>query len=80
VPAFAARFKEQKRQLRAALAEILERHLSAHEITPSMPIEQLALVVTGLANGLAVEELSDPGSVPDELLGDVLTLLLAQGG
>ncbi len=36
------------------------------------------MVVTGLATGLAVEELSDPGSVSDELLGDVLALLVAQ--
>jgi AcrR family transcriptional regulator len=76
-PAFAARFKDHKRQLRAALAEILELHLSARAITPTMPIEQLALAVTGLANGLAVEELSDPGSVSDELLGDTLALLVA---
>jgi hypothetical protein len=30
------------------------------------------------ANGLAVEELSVPGSVSDELLGDVLALLVSQ--
>jgi hypothetical protein len=36
------------------------------------------LVATGLANGLAVEELADPGAVPDELLGDVLALVLPQ--
>jgi AcrR family transcriptional regulator len=77
-PAFAARFKDHRHQLRAALAEILEHHLSAHGITPSMPIDQLALVVTGLANGLAIEELTDPGSVSDELLGDVLALLASE--
>jgi hypothetical protein len=43
-----------------------------------MPIDHLAMVITGLANGLAVEELSDPGSVSDELLSDVLTLLVSQ--
>jgi hypothetical protein len=43
-----------------------------------MPVDQLALVVTGLANGFAVEELSDPGSVSDELLGDTLALLVAE--
>jgi hypothetical protein len=47
-------------------------------VPPPIPTDDLALVATGLANGLAVEELSDPGSVPDELLGDVLALLLAQ--
>jgi hypothetical protein len=43
-----------------------------------MPIDQLAMVITGLANGLAVEELSDPGSVSDELLSDVLALLISE--
>jgi AcrR family transcriptional regulator len=42
-PAFAARLREDKRELRAALAEILELHLRAHGITPTMPIDQLAL-------------------------------------
>jgi hypothetical protein len=42
-----------------------------------MPIDRLAMVVSGLANGLAVEELSDPGSVSDELLSDVLALLVS---
>jgi AcrR family transcriptional regulator len=77
-PAFAGRFKEHKRQLRAALAEILDQHLSARGIKPTMPIDQLALAVTGLANGLAVEELSDPGSVSDQLLGDALALLISE--
>jgi AcrR family transcriptional regulator len=76
-PTFAARFTEHKRRLRAELAGTLEQHLSARAITPAMPIEQLAMAVTGLANGLAVEELSDPGSVADELLGDALGLLLS---
>jgi AcrR family transcriptional regulator len=77
-PAFAERFKDHKRRLRAAVAEILELHLSARGITPPMPIDQLAMVISGLANGLAVEELSDPGSVSDELLSDVLALLVSQ--
>jgi AcrR family transcriptional regulator len=76
-PTFAARFAEHKRRLRAELAETLEQHLSARAITPAMPIDQLAMAVTALANGLAVEELSDPGSVSDDLLGDALVLLLS---
>jgi AcrR family transcriptional regulator len=77
-PSFAERFKDHKRRLRAAVAEILELHLSARGMTPPMPIDRLAMVVSGLANGLAVEELSDPGSVSDELLSDVLALLVSQ--
>jgi AcrR family transcriptional regulator len=77
-PTFAERFKDHKRRLRAAVAQILELHLSPRGIAPPMPIDQLAMALTALANGLAVEELSDPGSVPDELLSDLLTLLVSQ--
>jgi AcrR family transcriptional regulator len=77
-PPFADRFKDHKRRLRAAVAELLESHLSARRMTPPMPIDQLAIAVTGLANGLAVEELSDPGSTSDELLSDALALLISQ--
>ena len=76
-PGFAKKFKAHKRKLRAALAESLDAHLSARGIAAPIPTDQLALALTGLANGLAIEELADPGAVADELLGDVLTLLVA---
>jgi AcrR family transcriptional regulator len=79
-PRFGKRLKDHRRELQAALVEILDQHLSARHATPSMPIEQLAIAITALLNGLAMEELSDPGSVPDELLGDAITLLLASPG
>ena len=77
-PVFAERFKDHKRRLRAAVAELLESHLSRRGITPPMPVDQLAIAVTGLTNGLAVEDLSDPGSVTDELLSTTLALLIGQ--
>jgi AcrR family transcriptional regulator len=76
-PRFAVRLKEHKRELRAAVAEIIAQTLNARGTTPAVPIDQLAIAVTALVNGLAVEELSDPGAVPDELLGNLLALLLA---
>jgi hypothetical protein len=42
-----------------------------------MPLDELAVAVSGLADGLALEELADPGSVPDELLGRALMLMVA---
>jgi len=77
-PSLAPKLKAHKRRLRAALAELLEQRLGERGIAPPIPIDDLALTATGLANGLAVEELADPGSVPDELLGDVLGMLLTQ--
>jgi AcrR family transcriptional regulator len=78
-PDFAEAFTDHKRKLRAALAEALEAYMSAQAIAPAMEPAQLALVITGLANGLAIEELADPGAVSDELLGDAMALLARPG-
>jgi len=48
-----------------------------HAAAPNLSADQLALAATALASGLAVEEISDPGSVPDELFGDLLATLIA---
>jgi AcrR family transcriptional regulator len=77
-PSLAPKLQAHKRRFRTAVAEQLEQRLTARGIAPPLAIDDLALAATALANGLAVEELSDAGSVPDELLGDVLTLLVAQ--
>jgi AcrR family transcriptional regulator len=70
-PKLASKLRALKRTQRAALAELLEQRVPGHG-------DRLALAALALANGLATEELSDPGSVPDELLGDLLAEL-AQG-
>jgi AcrR family transcriptional regulator len=77
-PSLAPKLRAHKRRLREELAEVLDQRLTERGVTPPIATEDLALLATGLANGLAVEELSDPGSVPDELLGDALALVLAQ--
>jgi AcrR family transcriptional regulator len=76
-PSLAPRLRAQKRGLRTALAELLGQRLAERGAEPALSADQLALAATALANGLAVEELSDPGSVPDELLGNLLALLVA---
>lgn len=76
-PKLAPKLKEHKRKLRAALAEVLEQRLDARGIEPGLPLAEIALATSALANGLATEELEDPGSVPDELLGELLARLLA---
>jgi AcrR family transcriptional regulator len=77
-PSLAPKLRAHKRRLREELAEVLDQRFTERGVTPPIATEDLALLATGLANGLAVEELSDPGSVPDELLGDALALVLAQ--
>jgi AcrR family transcriptional regulator len=79
-PSLRPKLRAHKRRYRAALAEVLEHRLAERGATAPVPSEQLALTAMALANGLAFEELSDPGAVPDELLGHLLALLLAQDG
>lgn len=77
-PSLRPKLRAHKRRYRAAMGEVLEQRITERGATGSIPREQLALVAMALANGLALEELSDPGAVPDQLLGDLLALLLAQ--
>lgn len=77
-PSLAPKLQAHKRRLRAALADLFEQRLNARGGSAPVPADHLALAVLALANGLAAEELADPGSVPDELLGDLLTLLLTR--
>ncbi len=57
----------------AAIGEVFEQRLNARGLTPPLPVGELATATSALVNGLATEELQDPGSVPDELLAPLLT-------
>jgi AcrR family transcriptional regulator len=75
-PKFRARFVAGRRKFKAALAHALERRIAAVGLEPSVPPQHLALLVTALVNGLSVDELIEPGTVPDELLGEAVSALL----
>ena len=62
---------------RAATARLIDESARALGMRPTLPAEQLATAVDALADGLALQRLVDPGSVPDALFGDVLSALLA---
>ena len=81
--AFAARnrgsaraLRNRRRSFRDALAATLERRARTLGVEPALPPDQLALLLTALVNGLAMEELAEPGIVPPDLLADALPLLL----
>jgi AcrR family transcriptional regulator len=78
-PAMRPKLRAHERRFKAALAGIFEAHMAGQDGELPMPAERLALVTSGIANGLALEELADPGSVPDELLGELLLKLLGGG-
>jgi AcrR family transcriptional regulator len=77
-PAMKPKLRAHERRFKSALAEVLEEHMGGPDGAP-MPPEKLALAASGIANGLALEELSDPGSVPDGLLGELLAKVFGDG-
>jgi AcrR family transcriptional regulator len=77
-PELRARYLARETELRTALAAALTaraRHLG----TPEMPVpaEDVARIVMSIAGGLAIDELTEPGSVRPELLGDALAIIYA---
>jgi AcrR family transcriptional regulator len=75
-PKLAPKLQTHTRAFKTALAELLEQRFGQRGVALSLPIDDLALAATALADGLALAELSDPGSVRDELLGDLFALLV----
>lgn len=65
----------RRREVRDALARVLESVTEAVGITLPLPAPEMAIVLLALSNGLAVEAGIDPEAVPDDLLGRVLMLI-----
>jgi AcrR family transcriptional regulator len=72
-PKVAARFA----QIRRLLTKLIEEGVREFELELALPAEQLAIAVDALADGIARQRLADPSAVPDELMGNVLSLLFA---
>jgi AcrR family transcriptional regulator len=62
-------------KIRDAVAEFIEHHAETVGIVLPMPAVQLATAVTCLADGLALERMKDPDSVPDDMFGTLLLLI-----
>jgi transcriptional regulator BetI-like protein len=56
----------------ARALQIRQEHLGTPKL--EMPTEEAATAFLALANGLAMQRLIDPDSVPDHLYGEILTL------
>jgi AcrR family transcriptional regulator len=72
-PKVAARFA----QVRRMLTKLIEDGVREFELELEIPAEQLAVAIDALADGIARQKLADPGAVPDDLMGRVLSLLFA---
>ncbi|MEI4270305.1 TetR/AcrR family transcriptional regulator [Klenkia sp. LSe6-5] len=75
-PGVRAAFVASRRDLRARVAEVVERFLGAHPVHTGWDAGSLTLVLLALTNGLALEALPDPQAVPADVLPRVLADLL----
>lgn len=69
-------FLERRRELHASITTAIEHHFGAAGTPLPMPSGELATLLLALTNGLSIERHADPESVPDDLLGRVLTLVV----
>ncbi|SHK16128.1 transcriptional regulator, TetR family [Pseudonocardia thermophila] len=70
-----AALRQRRREARGAVARGLVRLSEQTGLRLPLPVDELAVVLFALSNGLAVESGIDPPAVPDELFGKVLLLL-----
>jgi AcrR family transcriptional regulator len=78
-PEFRQRFAAGRQSFKAALAGALADRITAHRLQPAVSPQQLAVLVTALVNGLAMDELTEPGAIPDDLLTAALQALMDSG-
>jgi hypothetical protein len=66
---------QRQHDLRDHLANALEARHSTTGVPLTVPAGALATGIIALASGLAQERIADPEAVPEELLGELLSLL-----
>ena len=75
-PKLRPRYAARLAAFRETFAQLIEDGASDLEIElPEGFAERMGTVINALGNGLALEKLADPDSVPDELLGWTLALI-----
>jgi AcrR family transcriptional regulator len=75
-PAFRREFRKRSRRLRRAFAGAIERQTADLGAHLAVPAEHAAVAIAALTHGVAVQRITDPQSVPDELLGQLVVYLL----
>jgi len=71
-PEIAARFARVHEMLTRLIAESVREF----DLELVIPVHELALAIDALADGIARQRLTDPGAIPEDLMGRVLALLL----
>ena len=74
-PAARRAFAGWLRDTRSALAELISARYDELGVAPPLPPEELAVVVSALANGMLIERMFDPNDVGSDLFGRALAAL-----
>ena len=69
-----------RRQYHEQLTALVNEILSGSSMSTTLPARTAMFVLLAAANGLAIEELADPGSTPPDLLGHVIAMLTTETG
>jgi AcrR family transcriptional regulator len=73
---FARSFGRRETKLRKALVRVIRERAEARGVDLPLPPEELALGINALGNGLALEDLIQEGSVPENLIEVLIGYLL----
>ncbi len=74
-PKIAARYAERNARLRRELAASMRSRHETAGIPMALPAEQLATAVIALVDGLSIQRLTEPDAVPEDLFGQILSLI-----
>jgi AcrR family transcriptional regulator len=69
-------FAKRMTEMRAAVADAVERRSAETGAAPALDPNLLALLALATARGLALEKLANPRAVPDDTVGELLAGLL----
>lgn len=78
-PEFARKFAQRKRKIQDVVAEIARERAAAFGVELPLSADEFAIAINAIGNGLAVEEIAEPNSVPDDLYGRLILLMLGVG-
>jgi AcrR family transcriptional regulator len=74
-PEFAAGLRARDRDRLAHVADLIADHAEKSGISLPLPADEMATVLGALSQGITLQKLNNPESVPEDLLGRVYALL-----
>jgi len=75
--AFRVELVARRRSLREGIATLLQRRVAELGVTPPVPVEDIAMMVFAMADGIALQKLLDPESLGEELYPTMLGTFFA---